>query len=133
MSVYVTDTHPLVWYAGGKKSMLSAKVSTAFEKADASEALIYIPAVTFWEIAILQNLGKIKLRENFANWSSGILAKSGFAIANLDIDIIADAVGFNFNNDPFDSAVVATAKKMDLSLITRDVAITESNLLEIFW
>ena len=56
--MFVTDTHPLIWFSTGKYSQLSPKVLSAFEKTDAGESLIYIPAVVLWEIAILQNLGK---------------------------------------------------------------------------
>ncbi|MDQ3062327.1 MAG: hypothetical protein M3R14_05615 [Acidobacteriota bacterium] len=57
--MFVTDTHPLIRYSTGKHSQLSRKVLTAFQKAEASENLIYISAVVFWEIALLENLGKI--------------------------------------------------------------------------
>ena len=54
----VTDTHPLIWYSTGKHSQLSRRVLIAFQKAETAEVLIYIPAVIFWEIALLENLGK---------------------------------------------------------------------------
>ena len=38
MSVYVTDTHPIVWYTLNKQSNLSAKALAAFE--DATKATI---------------------------------------------------------------------------------------------
>lgn len=43
--MFVTDTHPFVWYATGKHTQLSRKVISELEKADKSESLIYIPAV----------------------------------------------------------------------------------------
>jgi PIN domain nuclease of toxin-antitoxin system len=133
MSVYVTDTHPLIWYAGNKHSSLSAKARSVFQKAENAEALIYIPAVAFWEIALLNKIGKILLTENFERWAAQLLSKNGFALAHLETDIIAKAVGYNFNNDPFDSVIVATAAQLELPLITKDAAITESNLVEIYW
>ncbi len=51
--MYVTDTHPLIWYQNGRHSALSAKVLTAFQQAEDSEIVIYIPSVVFWEIALL--------------------------------------------------------------------------------
>ncbi len=133
MSVYVTDTHPLVWHAANKHTQLSAKALAAFQQAEAAQALIYIPAVAFWEIALLEKLGKIKLREGFAKWSATILTKRGFAILPLETSIIAQAVAYNFNNDPFDSVIVARAAEIGVPLISRDVAITEANLVEICW
>ena len=131
--MYVTDTHSLVWYLNGKHSMLSSKVLLAFQKAENAEIGIYIPSVVFWEVALLEKRGRIVLKEGFENWSRKILSKSGFAVANLETEIIAKAVGYNFNEDPFDAAIVATAIEFEIPLITKDVAITESNLVEIYW
>jgi len=133
MSLYVTDTHPLVWYTANKHAQLSAKALTAFQQAETTQALIYIPAVTFWEIALLEKLGKIKLRDGFTRWSSALLSKRGFALLPLENSIIAQPVGYNFNYDPFDSVIVASAAETGVPLISRDVAIAESNLVEIWW
>jgi len=133
MSLYVTDTHPLVWYAGDKHTKLSVKALRAFQQAETAQVLIYVPAVAFWEIALLEKLGKIKLREGFAKWSAALLTKPGFAILPLETSIIAQAVGYNFNNDPFDSVIVANAAEIGVPLISKDVAITESSLVEIWW
>jgi PIN domain nuclease of toxin-antitoxin system len=82
--MFVTDTHPLIWFSNGKHSQLSKKVLTIFEKAEKSESVIYIPAVVLWEIALLENLGKIKLTERFDRFSERILAKDGFEIIPLN-------------------------------------------------
>jgi len=131
--VFVTDTHPLIWYSTGKHSQLSRRVLNAFRKAETAETLIYVPAVVFWEIALLENLGKIKLKERFDYWADALLAKNGFEIVPLETSVIAESIGYNFNNDSFDKIIVASAKELDVPLITKDVAISESNLVEIYW
>ena len=131
--MFVTDTHPLIWFSTRKYSQLSPKILSAFEKADAGESLIYIPAVVLWEIAILQNLGKINLPERFSFWSNKLLRKQGFKIIPLETSIIANAVNYGFNNDLFDKIIVSCAAEFDLPLITKDSAITESKLVEIYW
>ena len=62
MSVYVTDTHPLVWYATNKQAKLSKKALSAFNAASRQEALIYVPSFVFWEIAMLLKVGRISLQ-----------------------------------------------------------------------
>jgi PIN domain nuclease of toxin-antitoxin system len=131
--MFVTDTHSLVWYFNGKHSALSPKVLSAFQKAENAEIVIYILSVVFWEVALLEKRGRITLKEGFENWSRKVLSKNGFAIAHLETEIIAKSVGYNFNDDPFDAAIVATAIEFEVPLITKDVAITESNLVEIYW
>ena len=131
--MFVTDTHSLVWYFNGKNPMLSPKALSAFQKAENAEVVIYIPSVVLWEVALLEKRGRITLKDSFENWSRKILSKSGFAIVHLETEIIAKSVGYNFNEDPFDAAIVATAVEFQVPLITKDVAITDSNLVEIYW
>jgi len=131
--MFVTDTHSLIWYFNGKHTSLSPKVIAAFQKAENAEIVIYIPSVVLWEIALLEKRGRIVLKDGFEKWSRKIFSKTGFAIANLETEIIARSVGYNFNEDPFDAAIVATAVEFEIPLITKDVAITESNLVEIYW
>ncbi len=69
MSLYVTDTHPLIWYATGKQAKLSAKALRAFNAATREEALIYVPPFVLWEIALLLKIGRITLKENYGDWA----------------------------------------------------------------
>lgn len=131
--MFVTDTHPLLWFANNKFSKLSAKVLEVFQKAERNESLIYIPAVVFWEIAILENLGKIKLTDRFDRWADILLSQNNFEIIHLEIPTIARSVGYNFNNDVFDKIIVSSAVELDLPLITKDFAVTNSNLVETYW
>jgi PIN domain nuclease of toxin-antitoxin system len=133
MSVYVTDTHSLLWFTLNKHSSLSKKALNIFESAVKGESFIYIPSIVLWEAAILEKKQRIKLHTGFSNWSSQILNLKSFAIAPLEPEIIALGTGYNFNNDPFDEMITAFAAFMDLPLITRDNAITASGLVEIYW
>ncbi len=133
MSVFITDTHPVVWFFGGKHKDLSPKALAAFENAVAGNGFVYLPAVVLWETAILERKGRIKLNGGFSRWAETIFKNSGFGIASLEPSAIDLAVAYNFNNDPFDSAIVAAAVDLSLPLITKDGAITESNLVEIHW
>jgi PIN domain nuclease of toxin-antitoxin system len=133
MSVFVTDTHPLVWYATKKYSSLSKKALRAFQQADDGDVLIYIPPVVLWEVAILEKLGKIRMQSGFAQWSTALFNQTGFAETSFDAAIIRQAIGYNFNDDIFDAVIVATAVSLEFPLITKDVAISEANLAAIYW
>ena len=86
-----------------------------------------------WEIAILQHLGKIDLNERCDYWADRLLKKQGFEIISLETSIITKAVGYNFNNDLFNKAIVASAVELELPLMTKDNQITDSNLVKIYW
>ncbi|NJM52368.1 MAG: type II toxin-antitoxin system VapC family toxin [Blastocatellia bacterium] len=133
MSVYITDTHSLLWFTLNKHSSLSNKVLSVFESAVRGESFIYIPVIVLWEVAILEQKQRIKLNNGFIDWTTQVLRTKSFGIAPLEPEIIAIGTGYNFNNDPFDEMIAAFASYMDLPLITKDNAITESGLVETFW
>jgi PIN domain nuclease of toxin-antitoxin system len=133
VSAFVTDTHPLIWYTAGKHSRLSPRVLRIFEAAFADRALIVIPSPVFWEISLLIEHDKIRVREPFASWAGALTSRSGIDMAALGLDVIAEAHRLRFHGDPFDRTIVATARLMDLPLITKDATITDANLVDVYW
>jgi PIN domain nuclease of toxin-antitoxin system len=133
MSVYVTDTHSLVYYVTGLNTKLSRRALRVFQQAERGEIYIYIPAVVLWEISRLEKEGEIRLNEPYEDWASMLLAHPCFECVPLDEEIIAEARHYEFNRDVFDAAIVATARLKDVPLITRDEAITNSKLVDIWW
>jgi len=133
VAVYVTDTHPLIWYTAGKHSRLSRRVVKIFDAAFAERALVVIPSPVFWEISLLVQHGRIKLRESFDQWTAALISGRGLDVAALDVDVINEAHRLTFNGDPFDRAIVATARLMDLQLISKDSAIINANVVDIVW
>jgi PIN domain nuclease of toxin-antitoxin system len=104
----------------------------AFNAASRDEALIYIPPFVLWEIAMLLKVGRISLQENFGDWAEKLISQQGFDLAVLDIRVLTEAYYYPYG-DPFDSVITATAKVLDLSLITKDQEIIESQLVDIYW
>ena len=133
MSVFVTDTHPILWFTLNKRGSLSKAALRAFVDAEAGTGFIYVPAMVLLDTAILEQSGKIKLDGGFLRWTETLFKNSGFGIAPLEPAIINSAVGYNFNDDPFDKVIAATAAELSLPLITKDIAITDSKLIEICW
>ncbi len=133
MSVYVTDTHPLIWYASHTHRRLSRRALEAFEQAENGESFIMIPAPVLWEVSILDKAGHITLSKPFALWLKELLQQPCFDQISLDAEIIDESRSYSFNEDIFDAAIVATVKLRDVPLITRDGVITNSGLVEIYW
>ncbi len=131
--MFVTDTHPLVWYINGDFSKISDKVRRVFDQTKTAETVIYVSAVVLWEIALLEKLGRIRLNARFDHWAKDVMSIKGLESAPLEIDDIHLGVGYGGHSDPFDNIIVATASTLGHPLITKDVAITESNLVEVYW
>lgn len=109
MSVYVTDTHPLIYYFTNTHRQLSRRALRVFHQAEDAEAFIYVPAVVLWEVSILEKNGEIKLNEPYEDWADALLAQPGFGCAPLDECVVAEARAYGFNLDIFDIAIVATS------------------------
>lgn len=130
----VTDTRPLIWYLAKQDNRLPKKVSAAFRSAqEGSGTHIWVPAVVAWEISQLTR----KTNRITAVGSFEELIKENFYFRNMTLtEVLADdlliAHSLSFNKDPFDSLIVATARRMELPLITADDAITESGACRIF-
>jgi PIN domain nuclease of toxin-antitoxin system len=132
----VTDTHPLVWYLTNQPNKLPKKVFGAFESARKSAGShIWVPIAVAWEVStLLRKTNRIALPDD----SFEELIMENFYFKNLTVtDLIPEdliiAHGLRFNSDPFDSLIVATAKRLDLPLITADTEITKSKTCDVFW
>jgi PIN domain nuclease of toxin-antitoxin system len=133
MPLFVTDTHPLIWYATGQYSKLSRKALRIMEEAERAESLVYIPAPVLLEITVLLRSRNLAIRESLEEWADRLLRRGGFEFAPLDRETVIATSTLTFTSDIFDAAIVATARVKDLPLITKDMAISESGLVEIAW
>lgn len=75
----------------------------------------------------------IKLNESYEDWVEALLKLPCFDNVPLDEKVIVEARKYTFNRDVFDAAIVATARLKDLPLITKDQAITDSGVVEVYW
>jgi PIN domain nuclease of toxin-antitoxin system len=81
---------------------------------------------------MLLKVGCIRLEEGYGNWAEHLLVQRGFDLASFGIAVATEAYYYPFP-DPFDGVIVATAEIMSLPLITKDLEIGESRLVEIYW
>jgi PIN domain nuclease of toxin-antitoxin system len=88
VSVYVTDTHPLIWYASHSHRSLSHRALRVFEQAENGEAFILVPAPVLWEVSILDKAGDITLSKPFDQWLRDLLQKPCYDQIPLDAEII---------------------------------------------
>ncbi len=133
--MYVTDTHPLVFYTANQSKKLSKKALQIFEECERGNLVIYIPAAVLWEYSVLVKTGKIILEEDqtFEAWCQRVVRVPSFVYLPLEVDHIKQAHNYNFHKDPFDLLIVATAKILNMPLITKDSIITDANIVEVIW
>jgi PIN domain nuclease of toxin-antitoxin system len=108
------DTHVLLWWLNDDPT-LSEKSRTAI--AD-GKSIVFISAVSVWEIRIKEALNKLKIPANFKS----ILADQSFDLLDITHEHAHAIKGLPaYHSDPFDRMLVAQAKVEGLTLVTRDV------------
>ena len=119
MEKYLLDTHALLWYLLDDES-LSRK---AKEIIDTSTC--YFSKVSLWEIAIKQSLGKLRYKENIISIANYCKKESFFEcpVTEYDFELIK-SLPF-IHNDPFDRLLIAQAKNLNLTLITKGMFIPQ--------
>lgn len=108
------DTHVLLWWLNDDPT-LSEKSSTSI--ADGRN-IVFISAVSVWEIRIKEALKKLKIPANFKS----VLASQPFDSLDITHEHAHAIKGLPmYHNDPFDRMLVAQAKVEGFTLVTRDV------------
>ena len=133
MAVYVTDTHPLLWYSTETYRKLSLPVRRIFEKASRGDALIWIPAMVIWEAGLLERIGRIRFKPSFPEWAEALLSHPGFGFAPVDLDSVLYSLEIRPNSDLFDTAIVAVARQKNVPLITKDQLLISDEAVETIW
>ena len=115
---YLLDTHTFIWSIMDS-SKLSEKVRTIIENPNNE---IFVSGITFWEIAIKTQIGKMKF-ENFNILNlPNIATQYGFSIFTPSA---YDYVTYNelplveSHKDPFDRMLIHSALKNNLILLSK--------------
>jgi PIN domain nuclease of toxin-antitoxin system len=116
--VIVLDTHVLVWAAADERK-LGRKARALINRLwDTGE--VAVSAMTFWEIALLQSKGRIRLQTEVADWRAQRLA-AGLVELPTNGAVGIHAVELRgLPDDPADRLIVATALAQRAGLMTAD-------------
>lgn len=126
---YVVDTVAIIRYISQSKN-IGKKALFVFEDADNEKALIMIPIVCLMEIMYLAEKGRVKFK--LKDLLERINSNSCYKIINLDSNILLAAEKIT-NLELHDKLIVATAKHLELPLLTCDQDIKSANIVETVW
>ena len=117
------DTHVLIWLMNGDPT-LRPPVRERIEQSSRSDEVL-APVAVFWEIAMLVSKRRLALAAPVASWTREVLARPGLDVVPMspEIAIGCYALPGRFHDDPADRMIVATARELDATLVTRDRAI----------
>ena len=119
------DTQVLVWFTH-EDSRLKEAARFLIEQATLADEAIISP-ISFWEVAMLVDKGKLPLGHRPIDWMHAVLDGNGFRIEALAPIIAIDAGGLpgNIHGDPADHIIVATARHLGCPLLTTDQKILD--------
>lgn len=110
------DTHVLLWWQAESERLPPA----AREHIDAAGRRLVSP-ISCWEIAMLVEKKRIVLDRPTMAWVRDLLAGDDVGLAELtpEIAVLAGELA-DFHGDPADRLLYATARVLDVALLTKD-------------
>lgn len=123
MQPLLLDTCATIWIAEDAK--LSPLALDALADAHSHDTPVYISPITAWEIGLLVARERLKLLITPQRWFARLLEMPGVRLADMSPDLL---VASSFlpgepPRDPADRIVIATARDIGATLITRDRAL----------
>jgi len=119
--VILLDTHALIWAAADDRQL--GRRSRRLIDKHWAEGGVLVSALSFWEVALLHERGRIGLPLPVAQWRAQRL---GAGLGELAVDgaIAVRAAGLGgLPGDPIDRLIVATALERGAVLLTADEGI----------
>jgi PIN domain nuclease of toxin-antitoxin system len=117
------DTHVWVWLADGVKGRLSPSGVQLLRSAHA-EARLFVSPISVWEVATLVRKGRLGLTQDIRPWvsrafSEGLRGAPFPPEVALDAGLLPDVPP----RDPADRMLIATARALGATLVTRDAEV----------
>ena len=133
MSVAVTDTHALIWFALGPSRRLGRHARALFERAERRQATIFVPVLVLVELSEAIRRGTVRCEAGFSRWSAELLASGGFIAADLTRDAVFEAERLYGISERGDRLIAATAAALGCPLITSDSQMTRHAGVTTIW
>jgi len=126
MSSYLTDTQALVKFMMGKK-VISDAAHQIFLSADKGEATIIIPTIVLMEVMYLFEKNRIEIG---LLQTEDLMESHNYQFEPLGFEILKSASEIDDIPELHDRLIAATARHLDLPLITNDPVIGRSRFVK---
>ncbi|HQO04107.1 MAG TPA: type II toxin-antitoxin system VapC family toxin [Spirochaetota bacterium] len=130
---YLLDTHVFLW-AIFDDDLLSQSASSIILNQDNT---IFVSLISFWEISLKFNTGKLSLHNVFPEELPKYAEKSGFEILNLTPTEVSTSYRLPKlkHKDPFDRLLIWQCINNNICLISKDSELSEykDHGLQIIW
>ena len=125
MQPIILDTCAAVWLAEGEEMATAAMA--ALSAASEGGSHTYVSPITAWEIGLLASRDRLQMLATPQRWFARLLGLPGMRLAEMSPDLL---IASSFlpgkpPRDPADRIIVATARDLGATLITRDKALID--------
>lgn len=120
------DTHAWLWAALYDRRQLGPRTAKQIERAAGAGALV-VSVVSMFEVAALAASGRLHLARSPEAWMRQAIEAGRIQIADVTsvIAIEAGSIPGVTLPDPMDRLLVATARSLDVPIVTRDARILD--------
>ncbi len=126
---YAADTVAMILYLEKRKS--GAIAEQIFDSAETASTIVHIPAMVFAEILYLSE--KKRISATLTDALDLIVNFPNFKELAIRVEIIETAAQITDIPELHDRIISASARFMNLELITNDAKIQNSNLVQTIW
>ena len=124
------DTHVWIWWIG-RITRLPKAVMDALDRASERPLL---SVASLWELSILVELGQVELAPNPDQWLDIAVHPQTVRLAQITHSVARELFRFpkQFPRDPVDRMIIATARALNIPLLTYDKRIRQSGLVKLW-
>jgi PIN domain nuclease of toxin-antitoxin system len=131
--IYVTDTHPLVFWSSNRRRRLGNRARRILQETEEGKHSIIVPIVVLEEINRLVERKIVRLEMPFRRWAEELERSRNFQVQAYTLEILLESVALAAIRDPADRAIVATARQLRCPLITADELIRDGDWVDTVW
>ncbi len=131
--IYVTDTHPLVFWSSNRKPRMGKRARRIFQETEQGKHSIVVPITVLEETNRLVEKNVVHLDGSFRRWAEELERSPNFQVQAYTLEVLLELVGLVAIRDPADRAIVATARHLRSPLITADEIIQDGNWVDTVW
>jgi PIN domain nuclease of toxin-antitoxin system len=93
-----------------------------------------LSVASLWELSLLVEVGRVQLMPSASSWLEQAIHPETVRLAQITRSVALELFAFpkKFRRDPADRIIVATARALDLPLLTYDRGIRKSGLVKIW-
>lgn len=120
MQPLLLDTHAAIWIS--RNEALSPRAVEAMNAIHQAAGNVFVSPITAWEVGLLVSRNRLNLLMTPERWFARLLSVPGMRVAEMSpgILIASSFLPGDPPRDPADRIILATARDIGATLITRD-------------